>query len=132
MGTHGHKALIAFDLPTAFWWVSPSGKKMLSCRAEHYMYGNTVFGVHLEDFENFEKKVLRYLNSLEEKGYEYDLVAIQHSGFLTDNSPPSLLATEMIKEWNEKYEWPKIKTSVVSEFFEEIETCPISVFIYSA
>lgn len=27
MGTHGHKALIAFDYPTAFWWVSPSGKK---------------------------------------------------------------------------------------------------------
>jgi hypothetical protein len=121
MGTHGHKALIAFDNPMAFWWVSPSGKKMLAFRAEHYMIGNTAFGVHLDDFKNFETKLLRYLNELNEKGYEYDMVAIQHSGFLTDNSPPSIKASIMIKKWNEKYEWPKIKTSVVSDFFKEIE-----------
>ncbi len=121
MGTHGHKALIAFDYPMAFWWVSPSGKKMLAFRAEHYMIGNTAFGVHLDDFENFENKLLRYLNELNEKGYQYDMVAIQHSGFLTDNSPPSIKASEMIRKWNEKYEWPKIKTSVVSDFFKEIE-----------
>ena len=121
MGTHGHKALIAFDNPMAFWWVSPSGKKMLAFRAEHYMIGNTAFGVHLDDFKNFETKLLRYLNELNEKGYQYDMVAIQHSGFLTDNSPPSIKASIMIKKWNEKYEWPKIKTSVVSDFFKEIE-----------
>ena len=121
MGTHGHKALIAFDNPMAFWWVSPSGKKMLAFRAEHYMIGNTAFGVHLDDFKNFETKLLRYLNELNEKGYEYDMVAVQHSGFLTDNSPPSIKASIMIKKWNEKYEWPKIKTSVVSDFFKEIE-----------
>lgn len=121
MGTHGHKALISFDNPTAFWWVSPSGKKMLAFRAEHYMIGNTAFGVHLKDFKNFEKTLLRYLIKLDEKNYPYDRVAIQHSGFLTDNSPPSLMASNLIRQWNEKYEWPKIETAVVSDFFEEIE-----------
>ena len=121
MGTHGHKALISFDNPTAFWWVSPSGKKMLAFRAEHYMIGNTAFGVHLKDFKNFEKTLLRYLIKLDEKKYPYDRVAIQHSGFLTDNSPPSLMASNLIKQWNEKYEWPKIETAVVSDFFEVIE-----------
>lgn len=122
MGTHGHKALISFDTPLAFWWESPSGKRMLAFRAEHYMIGNTAFGVHLDDFEYFERTMLRYLNKLRDKGYPYDKVAIQHSGFLTDNSPPSLMASGMIRKWNEKYEWPKIKTAVVSEFFEEIES----------
>ena len=122
MGTHGHKALISFDTPLAFWWVSPSGKKMLAFRAEHYMIGNTAFGVHLKDFKNFEKTLLRYLIKLDERKYPYDRVAIQHSGFLTDNSPPSIMASNLIKQWNEKYEWPKIETAVVSDFFKDIES----------
>jgi len=121
MGTHGHKALISFEIPTAFWWVSPSGNKMLAFRAEHYMIGNIAFGVHLKDFKNFEKSLLRYLIKLNEKNYPYDRVAIQHSGFLTDNSPPSIMASNLIKQWNEKYEWPKIKTAIVSDFFKDIE-----------
>lgn len=40
MGTHGHRALICFDKPTVFWWESPSGKKVLAYRAEHYNQGN--------------------------------------------------------------------------------------------
>ena len=120
MGTHGHKALICFDIPTAFWWESPSGNRMLAFRAEHYMTGNTL-GIHTQNFEYFEEKMMNYLVSLDEKGYPHDLIAIQHSGFLTDNSPPSTLSSEMIKQWNEKYEWPKLRSSIASEFFEQTE-----------
>ena len=120
MGTHGHKALISFDTPLAFWWVSPSGKKMLTFRAEHYMIGNT-FGVHLDDFEDFENNLQKYLIKLDERGYPYDKIAIQHSGFMTDNSPPSMKSSSLIKMWNEKYEWPKIRTAVASDFFEDFE-----------
>ncbi|SMG41323.1 glycoside hydrolase family 38 N-terminal domain-containing protein [Arenibacter troitsensis] len=120
MGTHGHKALISFDTPLAFWWVSPSGNKMLTFRAEHYMQGNT-FGVHTDNFEDFEKGLLNYLIKLDERGYPYDITAIQHSGFMTDNSPPSIKSSGLIKKWNEKYEWPKIKTAIASDFFEEFE-----------
>ncbi|WP_167604761.1 glycoside hydrolase family 38 C-terminal domain-containing protein [Maribellus sediminis] len=121
MGTHGHRALIAFDKPTLFWWESPSGKRMLAYRAEHYMTGNTVFKIHAGDFNVFENELLTYLTDLEAKGYEYDLISIQHSGFLTDNSPPSTLASDMIRTWNEKYTWPKLKTATTTEFFEEME-----------
>ncbi|MDX1285808.1 MAG: glycoside hydrolase family 38 C-terminal domain-containing protein, partial [Draconibacterium sp.] len=122
MGTHGHPALIAFDKPTLFWWESPSGKRMLAYRAEHYMTGNTVFKIHAGDFNAFEDELLTYLINLQRKGYEYDLISIQHSGFLTDNAPPSTLASEMIKQWNEKYTWPKLKTATATEFFEEMES----------
>jgi alpha-mannosidase len=121
MGTHGHRALIAFDKPTLFWWESPSGKRMLAYRAEHYMTGNTVFKIHGEDFNVFEDELLSYLVDLEAKGYKYDLISIQHSGYLTDNAPPSTLASDMIKLWNEKYSWPKLKTASATEFFEEME-----------
>jgi len=120
MGTHGHRALICFDKPTLFWWESPSGKRMLAYRADHYMTGN-VLKIHGGDFNRFEDELLTYLMKLENKGYEYDLISIQHSGYSVDNSPPSTLASEMIKEWNEKYLWPKLKTATATEFFEEME-----------
>ncbi len=121
MGTHGHRALIAFDKPTLFWWESPSGKRMLAYRAEHYMTGNTVFKIHAGDFNVFEDELLSYLINLDEKGYKYDLISIQHSGYLTDNAPPSTLASEMIKQWNKKYTWPKLQTATSTAFFEEME-----------
>lgn len=120
MGTHGHKALISFDKPTLFWWESPSGNRMLAYRAEHYMTGN-FFEIHKEDFDVFEDKLLNYLIDIENKGYKYDLLSIQHSGYFTDNSPPSTRASEMIKKWNEKYSWPKLKTATATDFFEEME-----------
>lgn len=121
MGTHGHRALICFDVPTVFWWQSPSGKKVLTYRAEHYNQGN-FFGIHADNFEQFEERVLTYLNQMEAKNYPYDIVAAQHSGYFTDNAPPSTKSCEMMKLWNDKYEWPKLRTAVASEFFKEVET----------
>ena len=121
MGTHGHRALICFDKPTLFWWESPSGNRMLAYRGEHYMTGNTVFDIQKGDLPNFEVKLLNYLISLAEKGYSYDVISIQHSGYLTDNSPPSTIASEVIRQWNEKYEWPKLKTATATSFFKEME-----------
>ena len=120
MGTHGHRALICFDKPTVFWWESPSGKKILTYRAEHYHTGN-MWGVHADDFEAFEKRVLNYLDEMEAKNYPYDVLAIQHSGYLTDNAPPSTKSSEMLLKWNEKYEWPKLRTAVASEFIKSVE-----------
>ena len=120
MGTHGHRALIPFDRPTAFWWESPSGNRMLAYRAEHYHQGN-FFGIHKDNFEYFEKEMLIYLSELYETGYPFDITSIQYSGYHTDNSPPSLKGSEMILKWNNKYDWPKLKTATAYEFFEEIE-----------
>jgi hypothetical protein len=94
---------------------------MLAYRGEHYMIGNTVYKIHETDFDLFEQKILSYLIDLDKKGYKYDLISLQHSGFRTDNSPPSTHASDMIKEWNEKYEWPKLKTATATDFFEEME-----------
>ncbi|MDR1594156.1 MAG: glycosyl hydrolase family 38, partial [Prevotellaceae bacterium] len=121
MGTHGHRALIAFDVPTVFWWESPSGKKILTYRAEHYMMGN-FFGVESDNFERFEERLLNYLSTLEAKNYPYNIAVAQHSGYFTDNSPPSTRSCEMMRKWNEKYEYPKLRTAVSAEFFKEVET----------
>ena len=117
MGTHGHRALIAFDIPTMFWWESPSGKRLLTFRAEHYMTGNTVLEMQSGDIDRFKNNLLNYLISLNSKKYPFDEMAIQHSGYLTDNSPPSTIASDLIKQWNEMFEWPQLSTSTAETFF---------------
>ena len=121
MGTHGHRALICFDKPTMFWWESPSGKRMLTFRAEHYMTGNTALEIQSGDMDKFKNNLFNYLVRLEAKQYPFDEMAIQHSGYLTDNSPPSTIASDIIKQWNETFEWPKLTTSTAVSFFMEME-----------
>ena len=120
MGTHGHRALICFDRPTLFWWESPSGKRLLTFRAEHYMTGNQL-ELETGDLARFEMHMLNYLTDLEAKGYPYDKISIQFSGYRTDNSPPSTAACDMIRKWNALYEWPKIRTASAADFFEDME-----------
>lgn len=120
MGTHGHKALIAFDHPTPFWMESPSGNRLLAFRADHYMTGN-FFGIHVADMQNLETGLFDYLEELFAKGYPYDQIAVQYSGYSTDNSPPGLNSCEMVKRWNEKYAWPKLRTAVASDFLDQMK-----------
>jgi hypothetical protein len=61
------------------------------------------------------------LSELDTKKYPFDKIAIQFSGYFTDNAPPSTAACQLVKEWNEKYETPKLKLAVASEFFEYVE-----------
>ena len=120
MGEHGHRALIPFDKPTSFWWQSPSGKKMLAFRGEHYMYGNFLL-LHTGDLENFRNNLLNYLSNLEEKDYPFDHLALQYSGYVTDNSPPAITPCKVIREWNDRYIWPKLRSATASEFMRYIE-----------
>lgn len=121
MGTHGHRALICFDKPTMFWWESPSGKRLLTFRAEHYMTGNTVLEMQYGDIDRFKNNLLNYLISLDARHYPYTEMAIQHSGYLTDNSPPSTIASDLIKKWNDLFVWPEISTSTAETFFNDME-----------
>lgn len=120
MGTHGHKALICFDKPTLFWWQSPSGRKVLAFRAEHYNMGNFL-QIHTSNFEVFERKLLEYLEDLKRKGYEYSEVECQYSGSFTDNAKPSLIGPDIIKKWNEKYATPKLRSAVAGDFMSAVE-----------
>ncbi len=120
MGQHGHRARIPFDKPTAFWWESPSGSRVLAFRADHYNTGN-FWGIHTGSFENTEEGLLLYLQSLEERSYPIDRLSVQYAGYFTDNSPPATVGCEFIREWNRKYEWPKLRSATAREFLSYME-----------
>lgn len=120
MGQHGHRAHVPFDKPTSFWWESPSGNRLLAYRSEHYMHGNAL-ALTSGYLDVFSSNLSKYLDDLDGKGYPFDRTSIQFSGYVTDNSPPSTIACDIVKEWNEKYEWPKLKLALANEFMNFIE-----------
>jgi alpha-mannosidase len=115
MGLHGHRARLPFDKPTVFWWQSPAGNRLLAYRSEHYMHGNTL-SLLGDQQEVFRANLSRYLTGLEDKDYPFDKISLQFSGYITDNSPPSVEVCDIIREWNEKYEWPKLRSALAREF----------------
>lgn len=115
MGIHAHRARKPFNKPTSFWWQSPAGNRLLAYRSEHYMHANTL-GITSGQQDILRNNLSKYLSGLEEKDYPYNKVALQFSGYATDNSPPSTAACDIIKEWNEKYEWPKLRSALARDF----------------
>lgn len=118
MGINETRSILPFDKPTAFWWEAPSGERMLAFRADHYMTGNS-YGIESKAIR--AENMLWHLADLDSRGYPLDRISIQFSGYSTDNSPPSTAACELVKQWNAKYEYPKLKLAVLSEFFEYVE-----------
>lgn len=120
MGQHGHRALAPFDRPTPFWWLSPSVNRLLVFRADHYMTGN-MWGIGGDNMANIESALFEYLANLENKNYPYEKIAVQYSGYFTDNSPPSTKPCDLIHKWNETYEWPKLRSATAREFMDFIK-----------
>lgn len=120
MGQHGHRALVPFDVPTAFWWQAPAGGRLLAFRADHYMTGNR-WSLHQAREDRIASAMFRYLDDLESKGYPFDRVAVQYSGTMLDNSPPALLPLAFVRAWNEQHLWPRLRSSTASEFLRWVE-----------
>jgi len=119
MGQNTDRALKPFDRPTTFLWESPSGKRIIVNRPEHYMWGNGM-GI-ISSVEALEKSLLQHLSEIESKGYPFNEYAIQFSGYMTDNSPPSTIACKIVKEWNETYLWPQLRLATISEFLGDVK-----------
>jgi alpha-mannosidase len=118
MGINETRSILPFDKPTAFWWEAPSGERLLAFRADHYMTGN-FFGLESKSIK--AENMLGHLADLDKKGYPFDRIGIQYSGYFTDNAPPSTAASVLVKNWNAKYEYPKLRLAVASEFPEYVE-----------
>jgi len=118
MGINETRSILPFDKPTAFWWEAPSGARLLAFRADHYMTGN-FFGLESKNFK--PENMLNHLADLDSKQFPFDRIGIQFSGYFTDNAPPSTVACDWVEKWNSKYEYPKLRLAVASEYFEYVE-----------
>lgn len=150
---HTHHGMYPlFRKHTPFYWQLPSGKKLLVFNGEHYMFGNSFgfcdgaitqygFGDD-EDFEKYNKanddswmelcenRLAKYINALEESGWENDYLIQGIHGKFTDNSMPNPSIAKRINDWNAKH-GDKIFVEMVTldEAFEVIkESADIPVY----
>jgi alpha-mannosidase len=119
MGINKTRSLLPFDRPTAFWWESPSGKRVLAYRPDVYHTGN-YFKIHEGKLDQFEPLLLNYLQALDKAAYPFDRIAVQFSGYFTDNSPPAMIECNLVREWNEKYISPKLRLATSREFLDYV------------
>jgi len=107
--------------PNAFYWESPDGSRVLHWNGEHYLIANYSFRLH-EGAEKSSPLVEKYLRDLEARGdYPYDLIAFNVGAWVTDNCPPGRKLSDIVRDWNERWAYPKLRLAVMREFFEAFE-----------
>ena len=97
-----------------FYWQSPSGKEEVLC----WVAGEGYSLFHSGRLDG--GRLFKYLKELQGSKYPYDMVQIRYS-IGGDNGPPDPDLSGFVKDWNEKYAYPKIIVSTASEMCREFE-----------
>ncbi len=106
------EAVLPRDLPGAFWWQGPNGRRVL------FWYGGTLW---LWDYEHALAEVEAYLSQLERRGYPHELVRVRFQGGQRDNSPPDIRLSLIVRQWNERWAFPRLIVSTNALFFRRFE-----------
>jgi Glycosyl hydrolases family 38 N-terminal domain/Glycosyl hydrolases family 38 C-terminal domain len=129
-----------------FWWQAPAGGRVLvwytdSPHGVAYMEGNLV-GL-AESAELAEALLPEYLAALASRPYPYtpghlwlglpegmeamrepyphDLLHLRVQSVIADNAPPGLGPAEVVRDWNARFAYPRLRLATNREFFERAE-----------
>ncbi len=137
-------------LTRPFYWRAPNGRRLLvwytdSPHGSAYMEGNLV-GL-AEDYQVTVEALPGYLSALAERPYPYqgrgesifgwtgldpdtevtkvpyphDVLHLRVQGAFADNAAPSIVPAAIVREWNEKWAYPRLRLATNSEFFAAAE-----------
>jgi len=112
----GHR--IGYTLSTwgdkPFYWQSPSGRESILC----WVAGEGYSFFHSGRLD--AGRLFDYLNRLGDSEYPYDMIQLRYS-IGGDNGPPDPDLSNFVKEWNEKYAYPRLVVATTTEMFKEFE-----------
>lgn len=113
----------ALELPRPFYWKSLDGSRILVMDTDErqaYQEGVMV-GVN-KSYSTLLMKLPKYLKELEDNNrYAFDLIALRNTGYEGDNTQPNINICNVVKEWNNNWEYPKLIISTYTSFFEKFE-----------
>jgi hypothetical protein len=129
-----------------FWWQARGGRRVLvwytdSPHGVAYMEGN-LLGL-AESAELAEELLPEYLAALasqpypytpghawlglaegmetEREPYPHDLLHLRVQSVVADNAPPGLGPAEVVRDWNARFAYPRLRVATNREFFERAE-----------
>ena len=112
----GHR--IGYTLSTwgdkPFYWQSPSGRENILC----WVAGEGYSFFHSGRLD--AGRLFDYLKRLGDSEYPYDMIQLRYS-IGGDNGPPDPDMSDFVKEWNQKYAYPKLVVATTTEMFSQFE-----------
>ena len=103
-----------------FYWLAPDGKEKIL----YWAAGKGYSWFHNFNMgrvgEKTKKNLLQYLKDLDAEKYPYDMIQLRYT-IPADNGTTDSLLPDFVKEWNEKYESPKLIIANVSDMMSQFE-----------
>lgn len=103
-----------------FYWSSPSGEEKVLCwsTGKGYSFFHDWLTGRLSSCGL--DPIWEYLNSLEVKEFPYNFSYLRYT-VNGDNGPPDTDMSDVIRKWNEEYEYPKFHIGTTEELFTRFE-----------
>ncbi len=93
-----------------FWWVGPDGRSRVLVWIPRTGYYRA--------FTN-EEQVLKLVERMEQKDYPYEMLQVRFC--MGDNAGPAVGLSDLVKDWNAKYAYPRLVISTTSEMMRDFE-----------
>jgi hypothetical protein len=135
------------DLTRPFYWQTPAGDRLLTWFGDTphgmaYMEG-TMLGL-TEGYDQTVELLPEYLAALAgrpypyagalsdwwrvpsgavttKKPYPFDILQLRLQGAYCDNAGPNIAPAEVIRKWNEEWEYPRLRLATNADFFQAAE-----------
>jgi alpha-mannosidase len=100
-----------------FWWVGPDGHTRILawCPSRGYALGHLI-----GDGENLARFIPTYLHELQTNNYPYDITYLRWNVH-GDNGSPDEKLSNVVRDWNARYAYPRLIISRTATAFAEFE-----------
>ncbi len=109
------RKVLPLDIPGVFRWEGIDGAQML------FWYNIHGGELYLWSYSQALSEITNTLSLLKKQNYPFNFVLYTVRGGVRDNAPSSLRLSYVVKEWNDKWTYPKLRVATYSDFFEQIE-----------
>ena len=110
-------AILRHGRPDAFWWEGPDGRKVLVYYQSSYGFFHDVVGP--SSYDEVYQELPGMLDGLDRQGCPFDTLRYIHNG--VDNCPPDMQISRIVRQWNERWAYPRLVVATNSMFFEKLE-----------
>jgi len=109
------RALGVRPRPHPFYWASPGGERVLLWHGQGYLHGGM-----WEDPATREQRMTDYLVELEKSPYPHRAIEVRIPGEAHDNAPPGRWISDFVRDWNERWEYPRLRFVTPRAWFEHL------------
>lgn len=111
------RKIFGHEGPGAFWWEAPNGKRLL------FWCNNGYNGNSYHTMPNLVESLMKF----EDQGFPFSTMRWQVGGGARDNSPYIKGYSDTIKDWNEKWEFPRLISSTNAKFYDDLKKEDLSI-----